>query len=133
MTKFTSLKCSFLTYFTANNLCFFNIRNNFNIRTGNPNLLPEFTDSYEVTAIYDLKDLSLNTGVFHRYTTDQIERISTVEDNVNTTTPYNIGTNRSTGLELNAKYTPVKWLTVNGDFKCSLSNEIIVVEVSIYG
>ena len=34
---------------------FFNIRNNFNIRVGNPNLLPEFTDSYEVTSIFNLK------------------------------------------------------------------------------
>lgn len=28
----------------------------------------------------------------------------------------NIGTNRITGFELNMKYDPVKWLTVNGDF-----------------
>ena len=34
---------------------FFNVRNNFSIRTGNPALLPEFTDSYELTSIYVLK------------------------------------------------------------------------------
>ena len=27
---------------------FFNVRNNFSIYTGNPDLLPEFTDSYEI-------------------------------------------------------------------------------------
>lgn len=95
---------------------FFNIRNNFSIRAGNPNLLPEFTDSYEITAIYLLKKLSLNASVYHRYTTDVVERVSSFEDNVNTTMPMNIGKRNSTGVELNAKYSPTKWWTLNGDF-----------------
>lgn len=95
---------------------FFNIRNNFNIRTGNPNLQPEFTDSYEVTGIFVVGKLALNTGVYYRNTTDVIERVSLFEDNVTTTTPLNIGSNRTTGLELNAEYDIKKWLSVNGDF-----------------
>ncbi|MEM6345335.1 MAG: TonB-dependent receptor [Bacteroidota bacterium] len=95
---------------------FFNIRNNFNVRTGNPDLLPEFTDSYEVNSIYIFKKASFNFGVFHRYTTDVVERISTFEDEVNITKPLNIGTNRATGLELNGKYSPNRWFTLNGDF-----------------
>ena len=63
---------------------FFNIRNNFSIRQGNPDLLPEFTDSYELTSIYILGKTSLNFGVYHRYTTDVIERVSIFENNVNT-------------------------------------------------
>ena len=94
---------------------FFNIRNNFNIRQGNPELLPEFTDSYEVNSILILGKTSMNFGVYHRYTTDVIERISTAEDNVTITRPENIGTNRATGLEFNFKYSPKKWLTFNGD------------------
>lgn len=95
---------------------FFNPRNNFNIRTGNPDLLPEFTDSYEITSIYLLGKASLNFGVFYRYTTDVIERITLFEEGVNITKPLNIGTNRATGIEFNAKYSPAKWLTFNGDF-----------------
>lgn len=95
---------------------FFNIRNNFSIRTGNPDLLPEFTDSYEVMSIYALTDISFNFGVFHRYTTDVVERISTFSEGINTTMPFNIGTNRSTGIEFNTKYSPSKVLTFNGDF-----------------
>ncbi len=95
---------------------FFNVRNNFSIRTGNPALQPEFTDSYELTSIYVLDKVSMNFGIYHRYTTDVVERISTFEDNVNTFKPVNIGTNRATGLEYNAKYNPTKWLTTNGDF-----------------
>jgi outer membrane receptor protein involved in Fe transport len=95
---------------------FFNIRNNFSIRTGNPDLLPEFTDSYEVTSIYIFEKLSINFGVYHRFTSDVIERVSFFEDNVSTTKPVNVGTNNSTGIELNGKYEPYKWWTVNADF-----------------
>lgn len=94
---------------------FFNIRNNFSIRTGNPDLLPEFTDSYEVAAIYIVGQTTLNFAVYHRYTTDVVERISTFENNVNTFKPINLGTNRATGIEVNAKYSPKKWLSFNGD------------------
>jgi outer membrane receptor protein involved in Fe transport len=94
---------------------FFNIRNNFSIRTGNPDLQPEFTDSYEVTSIYLHDKYSLNFGVFHRNTTEVIERISTFEDNVNVVQPINIGTNKATGIELNAKYNVSKKVTLIGD------------------
>lgn len=98
---------------------FFNIRNNFNIRQGNPDLLPEFTDSYELTSIFFIGKTSLNLGVYHRNTTDVIERISTFENNVNTTRPENIGTNNATGIEFNTKYSPVNWLTFNADLNYS--------------
>ena len=95
---------------------FFNIRNNFNIRVGNPDLLPEFTDSYELTSIFNLKKSSINTSIYHRYTNDVIERVSTFENNVNITMPMNIGTNQTTGFELNGEYSPLNWLKLNGDF-----------------
>ena len=94
---------------------FFNIRNNFSIRVGNPDLLPEFTDSYEIGGIFIFDQISFNTNVYHRYTTEKIERVSTFENNVNTFRPINIGTNKATGAELNFKYTPAKKLTFNGD------------------
>ena len=94
---------------------FFNIRNTFSIRTGNPDLLPEFTDSYELTGIYILGKSSFNLGVFRRNTSDVIERVITFEDNVSITKPLNIGTETTTGLEFNMKYNPAKWVTINGD------------------
>jgi len=95
---------------------FFNIRNNFSVWAGNPNLLPEYTDSYEVSSIFILDKISFNTSIYHRYTTDVKERVSTFEDNVNTYRPQNIGTNKATGLEFNAKYSISKKVTINGDF-----------------
>ena len=101
---------------------FFNIRNSFNIRTGNPELQPEFTDSYEITSIYVVGDLSMNFGVYYRYTTDVIERISTFENNINVFKPENIGSNQSTGVEFNFKYSPKKWLAFNGDVNYNYFN-----------
>lgn len=94
---------------------FFNPRNAFNIRAGNPDLQPEFTDSYEVTAIWIAGQASLSSSVYHRYTTAVVERITRFEGEVAITQPLNIGTNRSTGLEVNAKVTPAKWVTLTGD------------------
>jgi len=94
---------------------FFNIRNNFSIRTGNPNLLPEFTDSYELGSIFIFEDLSLNVNAYYRFTTDRIERIFIFEHNVNTTRPENIGTNKAYGAEANFKYNVSKNVTINGD------------------
>lgn len=101
---------------------FFNIRNNFNIREGNPELQPEFTDSYEVSSIYVGESFSWNFSVYHRYTTDVIERISFVENGVNTVRPLNLGTNQATGIEINGKYTPTNWLSINGDFNYNYFN-----------
>jgi outer membrane receptor protein involved in Fe transport len=111
---------------------FFNIRNNFSIRQGNPELQPEFTDSYEITSIYILGPASLNFGVYHRYTTDVIERITTFENNVSTFKPENIGTNKATGIEFNAKYSPAKWLTLNGDFNYNKFQRDGVFETTVF-
>lgn len=95
---------------------FFNIQNNYNIRTGNPNLLPEYADSYELTGIMIFEKASLTTSIYHLYTTDVVERVSYFQDNVTITTPQNVGTRNKTGFELNGKYAPAKWFSVNGDF-----------------
>lgn len=95
---------------------FFNIRNNFNIRRGNPNLQPEYTDSYELTGIYKIGKASFSSSIYHKYTTEVVERVSTFIDNVTTTTPENIGTNAAYGFETNGKYSPNNWLSFSGDF-----------------
>ncbi len=94
---------------------FFNVRNNFSVRTGNPNLQPEYTDSYEIGSIFIFDDISLNVNAYYRYTTDKIERIFIFENNINTVRPENIGTDKATGLEANIKYSLSKKITLNGD------------------
>lgn len=111
---------------------FFNIRNTFNVYTGNPELQPEFTDSYEVNGIYVAKKFSLNFGIYHRYTTDAVERITTFENNVSTTLPLNIGTNKTYGYEMSGKYTANKKLSFTGDFNYNFEDRSINFEEDIF-
>lgn len=95
---------------------FFNIKNNYNIRMGNPQLQPEFGDSYEITGISIFEKFSISTSIYHLYTTEVVDRVTYFEDNVSVTTPVNVGTRNQTGLEITGKYNPNKWLALNGDF-----------------
>ncbi|REJ83809.1 MAG: TonB-dependent receptor [Bacteroidetes bacterium] len=95
---------------------FFNIRNNFNIRRGNPELESEYADSYELTGVFILEKASLNASVYHLYTSNVIERITLYENNVSIVTPENIGKRNQTGIELNGKYNFSNKVSINGDF-----------------
>lgn len=101
---------------------FFNIQNSYNIRTGNPDLMPEFGDSYELTGIFIFEKVSLNASVYHLYTTDVMESVSYYQDGINIITRANVGTNRKTGVELNGKYSPLKWFSLTGDFNYGYFN-----------
>ena len=81
-----------------------------------PDLLPEYTDSYEITSIHKIGKASLNFSLYNRYTVDVVERISTFENNISTSQPENVGTNTTIGFEANGKYAPSKWFSINGDF-----------------
>ncbi len=94
---------------------FFNIRNNFNLRTGNPRLQPEYTDSYELGSIFVFEDFSFNVTGFYRYTTELITRVVSFQDNVSIYMPMNLGTSDGTGIEFNFKYSPIRSLSFNGN------------------
>lgn len=95
---------------------FVNIRNTFSVSTGNPDLLPEYTDSYEVTGILDHSLFSMSASIYHRYITQTVEDVTTFENGINVTRPMNIGTNNVTGLEVNGKMTPTDWWSLSADF-----------------
>ncbi|MCL5128022.1 outer membrane beta-barrel family protein [Algibacter sp. L4_22] len=95
---------------------FSNIRNNYSISTGNPDLQPEYTNSYELTSIHKIGKASLNFSLYNRYTTDVIENITEYEDDISTSRPENIGTSNTTGFEFNGKYNPLNWFSLSGEF-----------------
>ena len=95
---------------------FFTFSDNRNTFSGNPNLNPEFTDSYEVNYIKVLDDITLTSGLFYRNTTDVIQRI--LEFNPDGTTnriPQNLATSEDFGLELTFQYSGIKWLRLDGN------------------
>jgi outer membrane receptor protein involved in Fe transport len=95
---------------------FSNIRNNYSISTGNPDLQPEYSNSYELTSIHKMNKASLNFSLYNRYTTDVIESITEYENDISTSRPENIGTSSTTGFEFNGKYNPVNWFSLSGEF-----------------
>ncbi|MBJ6369260.1 outer membrane beta-barrel family protein [Snuella sedimenti] len=111
---------------------FNNIRNTFNIYRGNPDLQPEYTDSYELTTVHKMEDLSLNFSLYHRYTTDVIENIISFENNISTSQPENIGTSNTTGFECNGKYTPIKWFTLSSDFNINFFKRTGVFNIQTF-
>lgn len=90
-----------------------------NIRRGNTDLDPSFTDSYEIGILNNLKKASIYFGGYYRYTTGTIERISVLGEFAGQpstiTTPYNIGTEDAFGIEANFSADPVAWFNVNGN------------------
>lgn len=95
---------------------FYSLKNDYDVFVGNPDLRPEYTNSFELTMIKKLQNLSLNFGVYNRDTRNVMENIINFSENVSIITPENVGKNNTTGVEFNAKYTGLRWLTLNADF-----------------
>lgn len=97
-------------------------KDNLNLSMGNPNLLPEFTDSFEVNGIQTWDFGSLSGAVYHRQTDGVIERVVTVQDSLTIRTPMNLGESATTGVELNGSFDPTKWFTLLVDANWSSFN-----------
>jgi outer membrane receptor protein involved in Fe transport len=72
-----------------------------NVRIGNPDLLPEFIDSYEAGLQTILGAVNVSTEFYFRKTTNKIEPVRTaLEGNVTLTTFSNVGKDYSLGAEI---------------------------------
>lgn len=70
--------------------------------TGNPNLTPELSNSYEAGYLHYWKSGSLLTSFYYRYRTDVIERITEAQQGVTRIFPINLATEKSWGVEFSA-------------------------------
>ena len=89
------------------------------IRVGNPGLLPEFTNSFELNLQKDLlKSSFISIQGFMRQTSDLIQPISTFDQGtqITTNTFINIDHDRSIGGEFMLYLEPVKWFNLNSSF-----------------
>ncbi|WKZ60053.1 MAG: outer membrane beta-barrel family protein [Cyclobacteriaceae bacterium] len=89
-----------------------------NIRIGNPDLDPEFTDSYETGYLANGDTYSFYGGIYYRYTTDVTERITVTRPPIRDTTfiiPTNLGVEQFYGFEFNVSKDFTKWWTINGN------------------
>ena len=95
---------------------FFTFTDRRNFFSGNPNLNPEFTDSYEIGHLKYWESGNIGTSIYYRHTTDKINRIQTqdVENQTTVRRPENLGTQDNMGLEFIFAYTGIKGVRIDG-------------------
>lgn len=106
---------------------FFSYTDSRNIRTGNPDLDPEFGHNFEFGYLWRNKGKSFYGAIFNRNESPTFQRVSTADINgVITTTTINHGSNTAWGIETNWSQPITKkiQLTLGGDvfyFKTNVS------------
>lgn len=76
------------------------VQDQYNYRSGNPYLKPELTDNFELNYNKSWTMYTLNTGIFHRYTSNALSRLVVPFGNATLVTWENADTRNSTGVEL---------------------------------
>lgn len=98
---------------------------------GNPELQPQFTNSFEINYTRKLEKGSITSGVFYRIIEDEINRVLFIDrldlnksilsfDNFNNTTAY--------GMELSSNYRPTSWWSLNASFDLYSKKQTGIVE-----
>ncbi len=99
---------------------FSSFSDNRNLRTGNPDLNPEFTNAYEIGYLATWDNASVYGGVYYNETQDVIRRISRYEETETDTLiisqPYNLASRDSYGVEFTVSKEFGRWLKSNGSF-----------------
>jgi outer membrane receptor protein involved in Fe transport len=78
---------------------FMNITDSTNISFGNPDLLPEYSNSFELNYIKNWKNHILSFSGYYRSTDNMVQRISYLDGNIMKSTFENIAGNSSAGTE----------------------------------
>jgi len=79
------------------------------VRIGNPNLQPEFIDSYDIGYQTFFGKISFSNDFYYRFTHNKMEDINSVyAENVTLHSSANVGTDYSLGAEISVLFNPVK-------------------------
>ena len=95
-----------------------------NIRTGNPELKPVYTDSYEFSYLRFWERGNINFTTYYRHSTDVIRQFTTVIDDISYSRPENFGISDDYGVELVASLDIFKWWNINGSINFFKSNTV---------
>ncbi len=87
-----------------------------NMRVGNPDLNPMFTDSYELGTLIRWKKFTFNPSLYHQFSKNVFDDIRLpnasgflIEKAINS------GTESRIGAEMSVSYSPLKWITFSGE------------------
>ncbi|MGB3453723.1 MAG: TonB-dependent receptor [Moheibacter sp.] len=89
---------------------------NRNLFMGNPDLNPQYTDSYEMSYVTKLGKLMVTPNVYYSITHDNIQRYQSInEDGAIVSRPINVGTDERYGGDLTFTYRPFRWWNMMGN------------------
>ncbi|MEM7571327.1 MAG: outer membrane beta-barrel family protein [Bacteroidota bacterium] len=95
---------------------FFTFTDNRNFFAGNPNLNPEFTNSFELGHLKYFDKGSISSALYYRKTFDVVQRLRTVDELGNSVTlPQNLATRDAYGLEVALNYDIASWWRFSTD------------------
>ena len=95
---------------------FFSFSDRINIRTGNPDLDPQYTNSYEASYLKYFENANFGVTAYFRRTSDVITSIKELkEDQTTLSFPTNLGYEENAGLEILGSFSGIKWLKIDGD------------------
>ena len=88
-----------------------------NFFSGNPDLDPEFSNSFELGHILTFEKGSVSSALYYRDTKGKIERIRVVKADGNSSTrPENLLREKAFGVEFTSAYIPYKWWKLDANF-----------------
>ncbi|MFT4033018.1 MAG: outer membrane beta-barrel family protein [Siphonobacter sp.] len=94
---------------------FMTFSDNRNFYSGNPDLNPEFTNSFEIGHVKYVEKGSITSSIYYRHTDGKIIRIRRVDENgYSTTRPENLATENSFGAEFTGSYALYSWWKMDG-------------------
>ncbi|HUX60627.1 MAG TPA: outer membrane beta-barrel family protein [Ignavibacteriaceae bacterium] len=115
---------------------FINYSDSLNLSKGNPNLMPQYTDSYEMGYSSFIFNINVYAALFLKQTTGLITRISTLQNNgVTMTTFQNIASQKNYGSELVGNGRITSWWDYNANvsyFRTDISDPVYVTGVNGY-
>lgn len=92
------------------------VSDSLNIRIGDPNLQPEYINSFEVGHMYNKGVFNLSSTAFYRRTNNQIDWIVRVEDGISYRGPKNLLTQDVYGFEVIGSAEILPWWQVNASY-----------------
>lgn len=96
---------------------FFSFQDSRSFFSGNPNLDPEYTHSFELSSQHIMDKGNILGSVYYRYRTSVHERVTTVDSTGFTRSfPVNLATEDNYGAELSGTYNIAKWWRANATF-----------------
>lgn len=88
-----------------------------NIRVGNPDLNPMYTNSFEIGLLKRWSKFTFNPSVYYQRTTNVFETLVTANSfGALVSKPINSGTEKRYGAELAIRFSPYKWWRLSSEF-----------------